>query len=363
MIGMMKMHKNAGSMRWRWYSAFAAGYALAFLMHTGNAAAADTSSVEVLRATVFSALSTNGDNASTSATLPRDADVISNDVVVARVDGAPIYQSELNAGLPRDWFGASNDDLKASKLERLIFGTIISRFLDKNGIKVESSEIDADVEDMRQNPPLAGCMCCRYASLEQYMRANGYNMAELRRDLANDIGMNHYLAAEWDKSSPGVNKVSEQVEARVRKEYIKPSHIFFNTFQKFDFQKNPTAVRDLAMNNAKDALQRLSRGATFENLAAVMSEDAMSKTNGGLLGCIPRDVMGLKFAAAVDELKPGEYSKPVETPWGFHIIRRETMTDADILQIVRDEYIAGKMNVVRNDLFDAAKVERLWKPK
>ncbi len=356
------MHNKSGSVCKCWNSALAAGCGLAFFAYTSDSLATGTSSVDVLRAAVFSPLTTNGATADTRAAAPHVAGN-TNDAVVARVDGAPIYESELNAGLSKDWFGASNDDLKTSKLERLISGTIIASFLARTGIKVESSEIDAEVENLRKNPPPAGCMCCRYASLEQYMRANGYDMAELRREIANDIGINRYLTTEWDKNSTGVSNASDQVEARIRREYMKVSHIFFNTFQKPDFQRDPNSVRDLAMGNAKDVLQRLAKGFTFENLASVLSEDAMSKTKGGLLGCIPHDAMGSAFASAVDNLKPGECSKPVETQWGIHIIRRETMTDSDILQIVRDEYVASKMTALRNDLFDAAKVERLRKPE
>lgn len=94
-----------------------------------------------------------------------------------------------------------------------------------------------------------------------------------------------------------------------------------------------------------------------------MSEDAMSNKKGGLLGCIPCEAFDPAFAAAVDNLKPCEYSKPVETQWGVHIIRRETMTDADILKVVREEYVSDKMRSVRRDLINAADVERLWTPK
>jgi hypothetical protein len=324
----------------QWHSALVAGFVLAFFAYTGNGVAADKSIAK-----------------------PQDVVGKSNDVVVAKVDGTPIYQSEVNAGLPMDWFGASDNDLKNAKFERLIWETIVARFLSKTGMKVESAEIDAAVEDLRKNPPSAGCMCCRFVSLEQFMSLNGYDMAELRREIANNIGMDRHLAAEWNKSSAGVDKASDQVAARVRSEYMKVSHIFFNTFQKPDSQKDPEKVRNVALSKAKDALQRLANGDTFEHVAAAMSEDALSNRKGGLLGCIPREAFDPAFAAAVDNLKPGECSKPVETQWGVHVIRRETMTDADILNVVRDEYVSDKMRTIRRDLINAADVERLWKPK
>ena len=321
--------------------AFVMGCMLAFLAYAGDGTAADTSEAK---------------HPAANAT---------GTVVVAIVNGEAILEGELNAGLPRTWLGlgATDTTIKAAKYERLISAAVVRQFLARSKITVSNDTVTAEIEALRKTPPAAGCSCCRYASLEQFMRDQGYDMDELRRAIVNDIGMNKYLTAEWDKNSLGVEKASDQVEARVRSEYVKASHIFFNTFQKPDFQENPDKVLDVAWSNARDAQQRLARGEKFEDVAATMSDDAMSNTKGGLLGCIPRNAFGSAFSSAVDDLKPGKSSKPIETQWGIHIIRRETMTDADILKIIRDEYVADNMETTLRRLLDAAKVERLWRPK
>lgn len=304
--------------------------------------------------------------------LPTDAPELKHPVVdtagtavVAVVNGEVIREGELNAGLPRAWLGWGGADttIKAAKYERLISAAVVRQFLARSKITVSNDLVTAEIEALRKTPPAAGCSCCRYASLEQFMRDKGYDMDELRGAIANDIGMNNDLAAEWDKNSAGMEKVSDQVEARVRSEYLKVSHIFFNTFQKPDYQEDPDGVLRIARNNAWDAQQRLARGEKFEDVAATMSEDAMSNKKGGLLGCIPRNALGSAFSSAADDLQPGKFSKSIETQWGIHIIRRETMTDADILKVVRDEYVAREMEATLRNLMDAAKVERLWKPK
>ena len=55
------------------------------------------------------------------------------------------------------------------------------------------------------------------------------------------------------------------------------------------------------------------------------------------MGCIPRDALGRQFAEELEALKPGEFGRPVESPWGFHLIRREPLTDADLLEVLRDD--------------------------
>jgi peptidyl-prolyl cis-trans isomerase SurA len=67
--------------------------------------------------------------------------------------------------------------------------------------------------------------------------------------------------------------------------------------------------------------QRLdNNAATFEELAKTFSND-LSASKGGDLGWIyPGDTVP-EFERVMNELKPGQVSDPVETPFGFHLIQ------------------------------------------
>ena len=67
--------------------------------------------------------------------------------------------------------------------------------------------------------------------------------------------------------------------------------------------------------------QRLdNKAATFEDLARSFSND-LSASRGGDIGWVyPGDTVP-EFERAMNELKPGEISEPVETPFGFHLIQ------------------------------------------
>ncbi|WP_039790139.1 peptidylprolyl isomerase [Herbaspirillum huttiense] len=67
--------------------------------------------------------------------------------------------------------------------------------------------------------------------------------------------------------------------------------------------------------------ERLDHGsATFEELAKLYSND-LSASKGGDLGWIyPGDTVP-EFERAMDQLKPGEVSQPIETPFGYHLIQ------------------------------------------
>jgi peptidyl-prolyl cis-trans isomerase D len=61
--------------------------------------------------------------------------------------------------------------------------------------------------------------------------------------------------------------------------------------------------------------------ASFAELAKKHSQDPGSAAKGGDLGFFPRGAMVKPFEDAVFQMKPGEIAGPVESPFGFHIIR------------------------------------------
>jgi peptidyl-prolyl cis-trans isomerase D len=61
--------------------------------------------------------------------------------------------------------------------------------------------------------------------------------------------------------------------------------------------------------------------ASFAELAKKHSQDPGSAAKGGDLGTFSRGAMVKAFDAAVFSMKPGEISAPVETEYGYHIIR------------------------------------------
>ncbi|MEE2659382.1 MAG: peptidylprolyl isomerase [Candidatus Latescibacterota bacterium] len=64
-------------------------------------------------------------------------------------------------------------------------------------------------------------------------------------------------------------------------------------------------------------------GADFAEMAAAVSEDQVSAPNGGDLGTFRRSAMVDAFAEAAFALQPGEISQPVQTRFGWHLIKVE----------------------------------------
>ncbi len=72
--------------------------------------------------------------------------------------------------------------------------------------------------------------------------------------------------------------------------------------------------------------QELAEGVPFADVAQRESADSTSRINGGDLGVMPRGQFVAEFEEAVLALRDGDVSDPVQTAFGYHIIRRERVT-------------------------------------
>lgn len=81
--------------------------------------------------------------------------------------------------------------------------------------------------------------------------------------------------------------------------------------------------QDEARQLAGQILTKIRGGGDFKKLADQYTDDATGKGKGGALGDIERGSVPAPFATAAFSLQPGEVSDVVQTPFGFHIIRRD----------------------------------------
>jgi parvulin-like peptidyl-prolyl isomerase len=86
--------------------------------------------------------------------------------------------------------------------------------------------------------------------------------------------------------------------------------------------KGVTRSKADAKARAGEALAKIRSGTTFEDAVSEYSDDAGSADRMGSVGKFHRDQMDPAFSAAAFALRVGQVSDIVETPFGFHIIKR-----------------------------------------
>jgi len=106
--------------------------------------------------------------------------------------------------------------------------------------------------------------------------------------------------------------------------------------------------------DARDIIERLGRGADFGKLAQEKSTGP-SGSQGGDLGYFSKGQMVPKFDEAVFKLKKGETSEPVQTRFGWHVIKVEDrrQSKAPDFAEVKDNLRTGLVRQKAVEVIDA----------
>ena len=133
-----------------------------------------------------------------------------------------------------------------------------------------------------------------------------------RRSLLVGVSMREYLTTHPVTDAELKKLYDERMKNHDGKEY-KASHILVDSEAE-----------------AKAIIAELDKGAAFAKLATDKSKDPSGKQNGGDLGWFSPDQMVKPFAEAVAKMKKGEITKkPVQTQFGWHVIRMDDSRKVD----------------------------------
>lgn len=163
--------------------------------------------------------------------------------------------------------------------------------------------------------------------VEQYYQDNlvGFETEARVRVQYIELGVED-LAAGITPTEAEIREVYEQSGGRyAQAEVRKASHILFAVDAEAD-----EAARDAAREKAEAVLVEAQGGggADFAELAKEHSDDPGSKGLGGDLGVVTRGQMVAPFEEAVFDMEADEIRGPIETQFGYHLIRLTELTTA-----------------------------------
>jgi foldase protein PrsA len=149
---------------------------------------------------------------------------------------------------------------------------------------------------------------------------------------------------DYAKSKVSNSEIEKYYETNVVGD-MKVSHILITV----DAGENATDevkenAKTEAYNKAKEVIEKLDKGEDFAALAKEYSKDS-SKTNGGDIGYFNDGDNEENFFKAAKKLKVGEYTKePVETKYGYHIIKLTDQKKKEELSKVKDKIVEKLAN-------------------
>ncbi len=198
-----------------------------------------------------------------------------DDPVVGKVDGNPIYRTdvlEFIKTLPPQMQQTDVKQVFPMALDQVISGRIVDT-------KALAEGLDSNPEVLKR-------------------------LADAKTQIIRGVYAEQSIAKEF--SQEAVQKAYDEIVKNIPKvDEVHARHILVDT-----------------EDQAKDIISKLSAGAKFEDLAKEFSKDKSNSASGGDLGYFAQTDMVKEFADAAFSMKANEFSKaPVKTQFGFHVIQ------------------------------------------
>jgi peptidyl-prolyl cis-trans isomerase SurA len=268
------------------------------------------------------------------------------DSIVALVDEDIILRSELDIAVQGivDRIRASGDAmppmnlLESQVLERLIMRELQVQRALMTGIRISDADIDQALVNLAQQNGMT------MQQMRQVIEADGEDFAEFRRNIGDEL-MSERLRQRIVNSMDPITDT--EVEILLASEDLSGgeynvSHIMIN----LPDGSTPQQI-SAAQIKADDIHQRLVNGLDFAS-AAISYSDSQEALEGGLVGWRDLNSVPAFFADAVRDLKPGEFTQPIRSPAGFHIIKVNDYRERR--QVVVEEYKARHIMIQVNEL-------------
>lgn len=213
----------------------------------------------------------------------------------------------------------------AEALEVMISDEIIRQEAKKADITVTQDEIDSEMAVYEENYGGA-------EGLASAIETSGMTMEDLENEMETYLKIEKLIGPDIEITDEAIQTYFEENKAALgQSAEVEASHILTETKEQ-----------------AEEVAKKLADGGDFAKLAAEYSIDTATAENGGELGSFGEGEMAAEFEKAAFAMKPNEISEPVETEFGFHVIKVTGKTEA------AEATLEGSKEKIKEILFDEA---------
>ncbi len=261
-----------------------------------------------------------------------------NDKVIAEVNGKKIYQTEVDELMEKIKINAEKSEVDLESEEskemltqyrtQIIDGLIQKKLIEQIAEDEEIVVSDEELNEVFNNELENAKNQMGEEEFEKFMEENQLTEKELKEQMYFQLVQQKL----YEKVISDVNVTETEIsnyyqENKENLESIMVRHILFRA----EKDKATESEKEEAYNNVKEVIAKLDKGEDFIEMAKEYSEEPGAEQSGGLIPqYFTRDTLYLvkPFVEGSFLLEEGEYSsEPVETSFGYHIIKVENKKD------------------------------------
>ena len=233
--------------------------------------------------------------------------------------------------------------LREQLLEQLILKEIQLQRADRIGLQVSDQMLNEAIANIAKENHV------KFEDMPALLAQDGVTYADFRRDLREQITLEQLKRIDvGQRISVSPREIEQCVadlegNAAIESDY-NLSHIMIAI-------PEPATTEDVAKARAKadEVYQKLKDGADFGEMA-IRYSDAQTALDGGSLGWRKGSELPTLFADVVVQMKPGEYSDPIQSGSGFQIVRLNDMRGAE--RVMVDQVQARHILIAPNEILD-----------
>ena len=230
-------------------------------------------------------------------------------MIVAKVNDYKIkfqeYNAELKEVLKDMHLGEPNTEAKKRAIEQLIDGYLLLNSAKKSNINVSEDEIEHEVVELK----------LKFKSEDDFneMLVNKEIKIEtIKERIKNNLQITKYVKINFSvETDIPLNKLQEIYRENLNsfktQEMVKASHILIK------------GTEEESLSKANELYKKIKTKEDFDKIAAECSE-CPSNCQHGDLGYFTKGKMVKDFEDVAFSLNQNEFSKPVKTKFGYHII-------------------------------------------
>ena len=273
-------------------------------------------------------------------------DTVKIDSIVALVDDDVVLRSELDLAIKGivDRIRQQGGDLppqhllEKQVLERLIVRRLQLQRAYQTGIRISDADIDQSLLMLAQQNQIT------LMQLRNVIENDGEDFGEFRQNIGEEM-MTERLRQRVVNSMDPITDT--EIEILLASENFQSGE--YNISHILIALPEGATPQQIAMQESKanNVHQQLDEGLDFAS-AAISYSGSQEALEGGLVGWRDLNSVPVVFSDAIKNLRAGQFTVPIRSPAGFHIIKVNDYRDRS--QVMATEFHARHIMIETNDL-------------